>query len=307
MLKTSRLALAVSFSAVVLCGCGGAAESAGTVTAASQSQSQSQSASPAAAKDKRHQFEAAKADCMKQKGFKYVPYVKPTEPADEEERKRDSGDYQAMKKHRAKYGFGVFASQAYPKEVMGPGTTMPHPDPNIKIAGSLSRAQLEAYHKAKDACVAAAGKEVLGLTIKSNIDYFSQVTLAHKRVKAAELDGDPKLVELAGAMATCLKGKGYKVSDTKPTAMGKRGVNEFLDLQDRLAEQQEGDKPMGPKMTKDTKQVQMVPLTPQQAKPYMDREVKAALDDLECGKDFYAAFIPRETALQRQVNDQFAF
>ncbi|MEV1167222.1 hypothetical protein [Nonomuraea sp. NPDC049784] len=83
-LPTALLALAV------LCGCGGAAE-----TAAAPSPS-------AAAKDKKHQFEAAKADCMKQKGFKYIPYVYPQPQGTEEGRRRAAGDYQAMRKYREK-------------------------------------------------------------------------------------------------------------------------------------------------------------------------------------------------------------
>jgi predicted small lipoprotein YifL len=291
MLKRSHLAVALSLSALTLCGCGGAA----------------QTPPEADAKDKRHQYEAAKADCMKQKGFQYVPYVRPTEPADEEERKRESGDYQAMQKYRGRYGFGVFAPYVYPKEVVGPGSTRENPDPNVKVQGSLSAAQLSAYHEAKDSCVVTASKDVLGLTVKSGIDYRSRLTLTHKRIKAAELDGDQELMKLSDAMATCLKGKGYKVSDTKPTAMDSRGENTFLELLDRMGEKEMGDAPEQPKMTKDTRQIESPALTAQSAEPYLTREVKAALDDLECGRDFYAAFLPKESALQRRVNDQFAF
>ncbi|MFI7690204.1 hypothetical protein ACIBQ6_14100 [Nonomuraea sp. NPDC049655] len=298
MLKRSRLAIAMSLSAAVLCGCGGAAEPTGGAETAQPSQA-------AAAKDKKHQFEAAKADCMKQKGFTYLPYVKP-EAKSEDERKRASGDYQAMKKYRAKYGFGVFALQVYPGELEGPGGKN-DPDPNMKIQADLSTAQLTAYHKAKDACVVTAAKQVLGLTLKSNIDYFSQMAIAHRRAKATELDGDPELVELAGPMATCLKGKGYSVTDTKPSALNQRGEREFMRRQDKLGRRQQKSMPDPPKMTKDTEQFHMPDLTPDAAKPYLVQEVKAALDDLECGKDFYAAYTPKETAVQRKINDRFAF
>ncbi|MFC5825178.1 hypothetical protein [Nonomuraea insulae] len=298
MLKRSHLAVAMSFSAAVLCGCGGAAQSA----------QPSPAASTAAAKDKKHQFEAAKADCMKQKGFKYVAYVAPEKQESDEDRKIASGDYQAMKTYREKYGFGVYAVYAYPKEMAPEGMAgNPVKDPNRKMLSSLSNAQLVAYNEAKNACMGVAGKKVLGLTLKSNLDYFSQMAKAHKRAKAAELDGDPKLVELAGAMATCLKGKGYTVSDTKPSAIDLRGERTFLEQQSNLGKQQEGDLQAPPKMTKDTQQYQMPELTPQQAMPYLNKEIKAALDDLECGKDFYPAFIPRETTVQQRVNEQFAF
>ncbi|MEV1000187.1 hypothetical protein [Nonomuraea sp. NPDC050202] len=297
MSKRSHLALALACSAAFLCGCGGAAESAAPPSPAAS----------AAAKDKRHQFEAAKADCMKQKGFKYVPYVRPTEAATEDERKRDSGDYQAMLKYREKYGFGVFAVHVYPKEIEGPGSEIPIADPNAEVQGSLSGAQLDAYNKAKNACMAIVGKQVLGLDLKSNIDYFNHMALAHRRAKAAELDGDAGLVELAGTMGTCLKGKGYRVSDTKPTAIARRGKNEFMERQSAIGREQRPEVVAGEKMTKQTRQLVMPTLTPQQARPYLDKEIKAALDDLECGRDFYAAYAPKETALQQRVNDQFAF
>ncbi|MFF0772056.1 hypothetical protein ACFYUK_24440 [Nonomuraea wenchangensis] len=299
MLKRSRLALAMSIAAAALCGCGGAAESPAAAPAAQST----------AVQDKKRQFEAAKADCMKQKGFTYVPYVKPEKQESDQERKLGSGDYEAMRTYREKYGFGVFALHVYPKELNAPEHMggEPVPDPNIKIAGSLSPSQAEAYQEARDACVAVAGKQALGLTLKSSIDYYGQIAKAHKRAKAAELDGDQELVSLAGSMATCLKGKGYTVSDTKPTAMAGRGELTFLDQQSKLGRKQQGDQPGPPKMTKDTKQFQMPTLTPQEAKPYLTKEIKAALDDLECGKDFYAAYLPKESVLQRQVNDRFAF
>ncbi|UBU13134.1 hypothetical protein [Nonomuraea gerenzanensis] len=297
MSKRSHLALALSFSAAALCGCGGAAESA----------AQPAPTTSAAVKDKRHQFEAAKADCMKQQGFKYVPYVRPTEAATEEERKRDSGDYQAMLKYREKYGFGVFAVHVYPKEIEGPGSEIPIADPNSEVQSSLSPAQLDAYNKAKNACMVTVGKQVLGLTLKSNIDYFNHMALAHRRAKTAELDGDAGLVELAGTMGTCLKGKGYPVSDTKPTAIARRGEIDFMERQSAIGRKQHPDMDAGEKVTKNTRQLVMPTLTPQQARPHLDKEIKAALDDLECGKDFYAAYAPKAAALQRRVNDQFAF
>ncbi|GAA2210491.1 hypothetical protein GCM10009850_059500 [Nonomuraea monospora] len=297
MSKRSHLALALACSAAVLCGCGGSAESA----------AQPAPTASAAVKDKRHQFESAKADCMKQKGFTYVPYVRPTEAPTEDERKRDSGDYQAMLKYREKYGFGVFAVHVYPKEIAGPGSEIPIADPNAKVQTSLSPAQLDAYHKAKDTCVATAGKQVLGLDLKSNIDYYNHMAQAHKRAKANELDGDARLVELAGATATCLKGKGYRVSDLKPTAIARRGENEFTERQSAIGREQSPEMRGGQKMTEDTRQLVMPTLTPQQARPHLAKEIKAALDDLECGKDFYAAYAPKAAELQRRVNDQYAF
>ncbi|MEV6032569.1 hypothetical protein AB0L65_15530 [Nonomuraea sp. NPDC052116] len=294
-LPTALLALAV------LCGCGGAAE-----TAAPPSPS-----AAAAAKDKKHQLEAAKADCMKQKGFKYVAWVKPEQPQSDEDRRRDAGDYQAMRKYREKYGFEVFAEFVYPKEMNAPAAQResPNQDPNMKVQEALSEAQLSAYHKAKDACMVTAGKQVLGVTLKSNLDYYNQIALTRKRATAATLDSDPKLVELAGAMATCLKGKGYAVTDTGPTAMAKRGQDAFYKEQDKVGREQDDTVPdVAPPAKKGENQPINVPsLTAEQAKPYLAKEIKAALDDLECGKDFYPVFTPRKSAIDAQVRAQFAY
>ncbi|MFF4620670.1 hypothetical protein [Nonomuraea jabiensis] len=298
-LPTALLALAV------LCGCGGAAETA-TETGAAPSPS-----AATAAKDKKHQLEAAKADCMKQKGFKYVAWVRPEQPQSDEDRRRDAGDYQAMRKYREKYGFEIFAEFIYPKELNAPAAQMasPNQDPNMKIQEALSEAQLGAYHKAKDACMVTAGKQVLGVTLKSNLDYYNQIALARKRATAAQIDSDPKLVELAGAMATCLKGKGYSVSDATPTALANRGRDVFIDQQDKLGREQDDTVPdVAPPAKKGQgKRIYMPSLTAEQAKPYLAKEIKAALDDLECGKDFYAVFTPRKSAIDAQVRAQFAY
>ncbi|MBE1588519.1 hypothetical protein ACFPOI_53985 [Nonomuraea angiospora] len=298
-LPTALLALAV------LCGCGGAAETA-TETAAAPSPS-----AAAAAKDKKHQLEAAKADCMKQKGFKYVAWVKPEQPQSDEDRRRDAGDYQAMRKHREKYGFEIFAEFIYPKELNAPAAQMasPNQDPNMKLQEALSEAQLGAYHKAKDACMVTAGKQVLGVTLKSNIDYYNQIALTRRRLTASTLDSDPKLMELATAMATCLKGKGYTVTDTAPTALSKRGQDAFIKEQDKIGREQDDTVPdVAPPAKKNGNQpIHMPSLTAEQAKPYLAKEIKAALDDLECGKDFYPVFTPRKSAIDAQVKAQFAF
>ena len=46
-------------------------------------------------------------------------------------------------------------------------------------------------------------------------------------------------------------------------------------------------------------------LTPEEARPYLNKEIKAALDDLECGKDFYPAYLPKEKAVDQQIYEEF--
>ncbi|MEV0379293.1 hypothetical protein [Nonomuraea sp. NPDC050643] len=276
------------------------------LTACGQATESAQPSPSAPAADARHRLETAKADCMKRQGFKYIPYVAPEKPPTEEQRRRNSGDYPAMKKYRQKYGFGVFAAHVYPKEMNQPGTE-PADNPNKKVQGQLSGAQLGSYKKAGDVCMIAAAKQVLGLELKSYDDYYEQMNAAVQRAVNEQLDSDPKLVELAGAMATCLKGKGHTVGDTTPSAMSGRGQKAFLAQEDKLGRAQDPDVPDVAPSVKDGKIAMFYPptLTPEEARPYLDKEIKAALDDLECGKDFYPAYEPRSFAIDRQVFDRF--
>ncbi|MBF8188653.1 hypothetical protein ITP53_23570 [Nonomuraea sp. K274] len=297
MLKPSLPTLAV-LGLAVLSGCGGAAGSAAP------------SPSPAAA-GKRHQLEAAKADCMKQRGFRYVAYVQPTRQTTEEDRRRASGDYEAMRKYREKYGFGVFALYVYPKEMGNPAVKPDNPEinPNWAIQSALSKSQLQAYHKALNGCMTTAANEVLGLDIKSDTDYMAAMYTARDRALKSALNSDPRLVEPAADMATCLKGKGYAVGDTSPTAMSEHGSTVFRAQEDRLGREQRDDVPdvAPPPKEGEVPLIYAPTLSPEQARPYLDREIKAALDDLECGKDFYPTYQPKQSAVDRQVNEQFGF
>ena len=145
--KTALLLVATA----VLSGCGGDAEPT--------AKSASPASKPAATtQEKRRQFQSVKADCMKQKGFKYIAYVPAEDPDTEGERKRRAGDYEALKAQRAKYGFGVFSLFVYPKGPDAPDS-MPDlsgDDPNDKIRAKLSPAQRTSYWKAMTACFVVA-------------------------------------------------------------------------------------------------------------------------------------------------------
>lgn len=280
----------------LLCGCGGAAETAAP--------------SPSATSDKKHRLEAAKADCMKQQGFKYVPYVSRPQVQDtDESRKRAAGDYQAMRKFREKYGFGIFATYVYPKEMGNPAVKPDDPqvNPNWAIQSSLSKAQMGAYRKALDTCVVTAANQVLGLKLKPGTDYYAEQYDARRRELKSGVNGDPELIRLAGAMAACLKGKGHAISDATPLAMAERGPETFRVQEDRLGRAQRDDVPdVAPPVKEGEPPMTYAPtLTPEEARPYLNREIKAALDDLECGRDFYPAYLPRQAAIDEQVNDRF--
>ncbi|MEV5497362.1 hypothetical protein AB0M50_18385 [Nonomuraea fuscirosea] len=202
-------------------------------------------------------IQSAIADCMKQQGFKYVAWV-PEENVSDEFEKSSSGDYEAMRKERSVYGFGVFSLLAHPE--------------NKRVIWSESDSP--------------------NFTIKND-------TLIDQTLER-ELNGDPRLVELAATMGDCLKGRGYRVDSLKPVDLDRRGAAEFeaqkraIALKDDIPEQ---DMPEGryyePRLPQAT------------AKQYFTREIKAALDDLECGRDFYPVYLPRKRAISIQVGDQF--
>ncbi|GAA0937468.1 hypothetical protein [Nonomuraea longicatena] len=283
-----KTALALA-AAAVLGGCGGAADPAGKNTAPI-------SKSDGAARETKYRFESVKADCMKGKGFKYIAYVPPEDPDTADERKRAVGDYEALKAQRAKYGFGVFARFVHPK---GPDSPESMPDlsgsdPNGDISTKLSPAQRSSYWEAVDACAVVAAQKALGKKVTSARNLHEQAEAVWDKAAKREINGDAELVELASSMVTCLKGKGYKVSGTKPTDLPGRGLWAFFDREDEVGREQRGD-------TQDLGAT----LTPAQAKPYLAEEIKAALDDLECGKDFYPAYTPKAAAFGQKVDAEF--
>jgi hypothetical protein len=157
------------------------------------------------------------------------------------------------------------------------------------------------------ACFVVAAKQVLGKKVTSDIDLLEQGEAVSGPAYEREIDGDAELIKLATSMATCLTGKGYKVSSTKPSELWQRGWREFLDQEDRIGRRQREDVPDVPSPPKkgEVKRTFGATLTPAQAKPYLDKEIKAALDDLECGKDFYRVYTPKAEAIDQKVAAEF--
>ncbi|MEV8635540.1 hypothetical protein AB0395_28160 [Streptosporangium sp. NPDC051023] len=243
-----------------------------------------------AATDKRRERENLIADCMKQKGFTYVAYVRQPPQQSDIQKRVTSGDYEAMKETRAKYGFGVFASFVYAKEAAEEAKKRPEEkDPNDAIKKGLPDSQREIYEKASTDCFVAAVKQVYGLKIKTLRD-FSMMTADSIEGIDKELNGDPKLLELADAFATCLTGKQEEVTSTKPTDLNSRGGAFWATQVDKVP----GKRADGS-------------LPPDVARPYLTKEIKSALVDLECGKDFYAAYSPKYVQLEDAARAKFGF
>ncbi|GII92075.1 hypothetical protein [Sinosporangium siamense] len=286
-MTVSRGVTAILLATAFAAGTGLTAAASATATAAA----------PARAAQER--LEAARAECMKQAGYKYIP-ESPLPRPDEARLKRLNGDHAALQAYRAKYGFGVWATQVYPKDpaVNGPDVE----SPNNAIVLALPEKEHKAYKAANDKCFSQAVKSVVGKRVASQEDYYRQFNAALKRLTARELDSDRNLVKLAADFGTCLKGRDYEVASAKPGALAERGREAFMQDRTDVAKER-GLKP--PARAKGRK-VHLVPaMKPEEAKPYLDKEIAAALDDLTCGKDFYAAYSPRAFQLHQQVAADF--
>ncbi|MGI5488014.1 hypothetical protein [Microtetraspora malaysiensis] len=239
---------------------------------------------------------------MKTKGFRYVPWARPTLAASDEDEKRTSGDYAAEKAYRSKNGFNVASLLAYrPDQEASKADTQPV-DPNYAIRRDLSPAQQEVYETTSDTCEAQAIKQVTGKVVKSKDDWTIQANVMISRRWKRDLDGDPELAGLASEMADCMTAKGYRLSGTTPTAVAFWGETTFRKEMHELARKE--DKSI-PAFDPEQQMAYLPHLTPAEARRLLDREIKAALDDLECGKRFYPVFRPKSDEVARQVDAEF--
>ncbi|MCA2220501.1 hypothetical protein [Nonomuraea aurantiaca] len=287
MFTRSTLAVTV-LCAVTLAGCASSPEAQPAKTTAASGKS-----------DKPQRIQSAIADCMKQKGFRYVAWVPKPKPETDND-KAANGDYEAMKRVRSKQGFNVFYQVADPGSFRKQAAYTRDDDPNSSIRDSLSKAQLRSYDKVLDSCNVKALKDVTGKVVKSMDDEYEQYEKAYKAAFERELNGDPKLLELAATMGDCVKGKGYRVDSVSPTSMADRGYREFSAQMNAIAKKQGlVDEDAGENT------VYQPRLSPATANQYLAKEIKAALDDLECGKDFYADFYPKSGRIGDRLDSEF--
>ncbi|NRQ34124.1 hypothetical protein HII36_20030 [Nonomuraea sp. NN258] len=278
-MSTRSLALA-TLVLVVTAGC---ASGPGTPSGAPATPSAAQSVGPS--KDVARRIDDAKADCLKAKGFKYVPWSPPMPPMTEEQKKQAAGDYEALKAQRAKEGFGIAAAVMNARGDLGGGAEPPR-NPNIAIIKDLSPAQRKAYSVASGECGVKAIKQITGEDVRSYQEWEEQRHVAMLERENREIDGDPQLVTLASAMADCMTAKGYRFTSTKPSDVVSWGSDLFSREMHKIAQKEDKSIP-------DVRNGGMyLPkhMTMGEKRAFLQREVKVALDDLECGRDFYPAF-----------------
>jgi hypothetical protein len=235
---------------------------------------------------KSYLMENAIAACMKKQGFSYTPHVAtpPAAPSGSV----DGEDYALAKKSREKYGFGFYAAAVYPDDPKAGGkfggkTPFPADDDQT----GLTPAQLKAYDVALTGPPAKSKAEEKpgGCDNEGRILAYGPPLSAAAEEKAEDarkeknradglaLNGDTQLVQLAQEYAACLTAQGIPVSTTQPTGMA---TMVRLDIGKALPEHHT--------------------LTREAALPRLTQDISVALKDLECGKEFRAAYFPKEKA-----------
>ncbi|MEV6157231.1 hypothetical protein AB0L53_43510 [Nonomuraea sp. NPDC052129] len=247
--------------------------------------------------EKKAAIEQTRVTCMREQGFTYLaePVIKRTWQAGE--RERLAGDYKALHEYRAKYGFGVWSKLVFPKDsVVNP---VSGESPNNKNLMAMPEGELKKWRTADDGCFAKAAKQHLGMTVTSYWnDYLIKLDVALDKSVVA-LDKDRRLTQLGERFAKCLG-----VNQTKPSALAELGESQYTKQATEVAKKTWKD-PL-PKVPKGRTLILKPVLKPDEAKPYLAKEIKAALNDLECGKSFYAAYSPRARAAKEQVYQEFA-
>jgi hypothetical protein len=230
---------------------------------------------------------------MKKSGFTYIPHV-PNDMLNPPAPK--PSDYVSLKAFRSKYGFGDrFAPYVYPGD---PNITEPTDvNPNDTISGRLDPGQLKAYRVALDGnwndksgplkliggCMAEAAKvvdpdnwtraklsyEMHKPGFDENSQEFKQSCATNPACSNYNAD-EARLKPLRDAYGACLKGKGYAVEDENVEEVAKDSLVGELDRLDQ-----------DPDLF-NTK------IDPAAAREALKKEIRVALEDLECGKDYLA-------------------
>ncbi|MEU4508340.1 hypothetical protein AB0G05_02485 [Nonomuraea wenchangensis] len=246
----------------------------------------------AAAYEKQTRLEAGRVACMKERGLDYAASPEPRHTWQPGERERLAGDVEALRAYRAKYGFGVWSSNVYPQDaVVNP---VQHENPNDKTLMSLSADRLKKWRAADESCFSEAVKEVLGKTVTSQEDYHDRLEAAVRR-SLSVLDQDKQLVRLGRQFAACLG-----VSRSEPTALdGLSHLKIVRQASDVAKKAWKGEPPKGRTV------IFRPDLKPDQARPYLEKEIDAALKDLRCGKDFYPVYAPKAMEITSKVYQEF--
>ena len=286
-----KRSLALAALAVIVSGCGTTSTAQPSPSAATAGQGLGEN----------QRIELAKADCMKANGFKYVAWIPPEPPETEQSKMGSARDYEGMKAYRAKYGFGVSSMLVYPPDGETAGQEHESKNPNVALVKSLSPAQRRSYGTKFEKCQIAAIKQITGKVVKSADEWSRFREQAYVARRKRELNGDARLTELATGMADCMTAKGYRITAHSPLAMRDWGYTTFTRELHELAKKDDKSIPdFDPESG-----TGYIPahLTEGEKRAILNREIKAALDDLECGKDFHLAAAVKDDQLSNELTE----
>jgi len=221
------------------------------------------------------------ADCMKKKGFQYTPH--PLRFGAESQVDRYAGGLSVLepadqvRAFRSKYGFGGYSKQVYPNDAaLRPAASASGKNPNNAIRAALGPAQQKAYDRAfagnsgeAETGQGAPNGDDVGCAGEASAKYFGTQTdesRAASRRAYAQFENDPAVIEAAQKYAGCLKDRGYTVASTRPGKIEYELRSQFAGNGGAAKAAGSADDPAGQG----------------QAKEGLRKEIKAALDDLDC-------------------------
>jgi hypothetical protein len=284
-----------ALSLVVLAGCGGGADTSQQSSGAAGTESNART-KVSAAEAKRHEMERLIADCMKKEGFQYIPDLRTMDG--EDNATRFGGETSVLvpadevRTFRQKYGFGAFARLVFPNDpvlkqyVMDPTK----PGPNTPIVNAMDPAKRKAYdlalHGTADGsekipdpgttgCSGAAAEKVW----PAGRNDTGKEQAANQRAYE-KFQTDPAVVAAAQKYADCLRDKGYKVTSTQP---GQVAMSLYMDALRAAERANPASAPIG---ESGAQPAGSAPITAEAAKEGLQKEIKAALADLDCRGDY---------------------
>ncbi|MBB5080816.1 hypothetical protein [Nonomuraea endophytica] len=235
--------------------------------------------------------ESLMAACMKEQGFRYIPIDSPRRPPRQNtpEQERQS---------RARYGFKVFAMYVHTTDQEAGGLAALPFDPNDRLTAALSLTQVRAYSRAYDVCLGSAVWQLTGRQVTGRFDLDRKREKALTQALAREFDSYPPAQLSARKYAACLEDYGYTVRSALPSRISSQLMESFVAERTRLAGAEFPIKEEG---------VEYLPtLSPSQAGPYLEREIKAALADLTCATRTFRWTHQRQAEVRERVAAEWA-
>jgi hypothetical protein len=275
-MRRNAILLLGALSLTLLAGCGTSDAKSSQQAAGGAADTQESRTSKADADWRKK--ESLIADCMKKQGFQYVPDLRMLMGDDQIGKFGGPQSVllpaEQVRTFRQKYGFGQYAALAYPNDPAVAQKNMdPDTNPNKPLRDALDPARRKAYelalHGTADGGDKTPAKGTTGCDGEASLTIWpggQDEETNRQAVKKAhdKFLNDPAVVAAADKYATCLRGKGYQVKSTLPGE---------IEASLSSAATEAAFKARGS-------------ADAAAAKAGLDKEIKAALADLDCRADY---------------------